>query len=105
MADPRRPFTLSQRDKKELRGRAQRLKPSVHLGRNGLTEPALSELDRALAKDLLIKVRLETDRATMKAWIPEIEAATGAVCVGIVGFTAAFYRHSKQEKAASVSAS
>ena len=59
---------LSQAEKKELRGIAQRLKPHVHLGKHGLTDSVLAEIETALTKNGLIKVRFDADRASIQAY-------------------------------------
>ena len=50
-----KPLTSSQR--KRLRGLAHDLKPLVHLGKAGLTDAALAQIDKELADHELIKVR------------------------------------------------
>ena len=50
----------------ELRGRAQQLRPSVQVGKDGITAAIIDELSRQLKKNKLVKVRLlssfEADR-------------------------------------------
>ena len=50
-----KPLTSSQR--KRLRGLAHDLHPLVHLGKAGLTDAALAQIDKELADHELIKVR------------------------------------------------
>lgn len=85
-------ITLGGAEKKKLRGRAQLLDAKIAVGRNGISAGTLKALDALLGRDALVKVRFAEGRAAMKARIAEIEAATGALCVGSVGRTAAFYR-------------
>lgn len=87
---------LSQKDKKKLRGIAQRLKPSVRVGKQGLSDSNLVEIEKALTKSELIKIRFEGDRSARSSQIPELESKTSSVCVAQVGFTAAFYRTNPQ---------
>ena len=47
---------LTNAEKKELRGIAQRLKPHVFVGKQGLTENVLKEIDTAFLKNGLIKM-------------------------------------------------
>jgi len=84
--------SLSSREKKELRGAAQRMKALVHIGKQGLSETVLAELDRALARDCLVKVRFDVGRGELQALCDQIAKATGSHCVGGVGRTASFYR-------------
>ena len=83
---------LSGAEKKKLRGRAQLLDAKISVGRNGVTAETLRALTALLGKEPLVKVRFAEGRAEMKARIAELEAGTGAVCVGHVGRTASFFR-------------
>lgn len=84
--------SLTGAQKKELRGIAQRLKPHVHLGRQGLSETVLKEVDTALLKNGLIKVRFEAERAAMQDYITEISDKLGCEYVGGVGKVGVFFR-------------
>jgi RNA-binding protein len=42
----------------ELRGKAQSLKPTVYVGRGGVSEDIVIELDNQLKKNKLVKVKL-----------------------------------------------
>jgi RNA-binding protein len=50
----------------ELRGKAQRLRPTVHVGKEGITPAIIDELVLQLKKNRLVKVKLlssfESDR-------------------------------------------
>ncbi len=83
---------LTAAEKKELRGIAQRLKPHVHLGKLGLSEPVLAEIETALNKNGLIKIRFEADREGVKALCREIPEKTGSEFIGSVGKTGVFFR-------------
>lgn len=83
---------LTSAEKKKLRGMAQRLKPLVHIGKHGLTDSVLAEIETALTKNGLIKIRFEGDREGIKTLGAEIPKKTGCECVGSVGKTAVFFR-------------
>ena len=53
-------------EKKELRGIGQRLKPHLHIGKNGLSATASKEIDKALLNNGLIKIRFKADREVIK---------------------------------------
>lgn len=92
---------LSSRQKKFLRGMAHSLRPLVHVGKEGLTEGLLAELDRALADHELIKVRYQEgpDRDEKAALAAAIESGLGCVEVGRVGHVAVLFRpHPDPEK-------
>ncbi|MEM7791710.1 MAG: YhbY family RNA-binding protein [Verrucomicrobiota bacterium] len=83
---------LSSAEKKELRGIAQRLKPHVHLGKHGLSETVLNEIDTALAKNGLIKIRFDSDRSSINDWNSQIPEKLGCEYVGSVGKVGIFFR-------------
>ncbi len=83
---------LSSKEKSELRGYAQRLKPALHVGKNGLAESVVAELRKAFDKDELIKIAFKAERAEMETMCAEIETLTESQCVGGVGKKRSFYR-------------
>jgi RNA-binding protein len=83
---------LTSAEKKELRGLAQRLKAKIHIGKNGLTETVLAELETALTKNGLIKIRFETDRSTIQTYSSAITEKLGCEYIGGVGKTGVFFR-------------
>ncbi|MDQ8195365.1 YhbY family RNA-binding protein [Coraliomargarita sp. SDUM461004] len=83
---------LTSAEKKELRGIGQRLKPHVHIGKQGLSETVEAELQTALNKNGLIKVRFEAERDTIKAYCTEIPSKLDCEYVGGVGKTGIFFR-------------
>ncbi|GAB4276361.1 MAG: hypothetical protein Tsb0018_07460 [Opitutales bacterium] len=90
--------TLSQADKKKLRGIAQRMKPTVSVGKQGLTETLLQEMERAFDRDGLVKVRFNVSREPMHALCEEIVNRLHCERTGHVGKTASFYRTPKEAK-------
>ena len=88
---------LTSAEKKELRGIAQRLKPHVHVGKQGLSETVLAEIEMALTKNGLIKIRFESDRANMRTFTQEIADKLGCQSVGGVGKTGVFFRDMPEE--------
>lgn len=83
---------LTSAEKKELRGLAQRLKPHLHVGKQGLSETVFKEIETALTKNGLIKIRFEADRAAIQGHCAEIPERLGCEYVGGVGKTAIFFR-------------
>jgi RNA-binding protein len=90
-------LTSSQRA--QLRGMAMRLKPVLSIGKQGLTETALKELELALKRDELVKVRVAApDREVRAALFEDIASRSGAALCGAIGGTASFYRPSPERK-------
>ncbi len=84
---------LSAAAKRELRARAQRLRPTVIVGAAGLSPPLLAEAARALEDHELVKVRFaETDRDAFRAAAARLASQLDAELVQTVGRVAVLYR-------------
>ena len=83
---------LSSAEKKELRGLAQRLKPHIHIGKQGLSKTVLTEVETALIKNGLIKVRFESNRFVIQKYSSEIQEKLGCECIECVGKVCVFFR-------------
>ncbi len=79
-------------EKTALRARAQTLKPTLHVGRSGITPALIKELDTALKKTDLVKVRFTEGRETLRTQCDELALGTKSECTGGIGRVAAFYR-------------
>jgi len=88
---------LSSAEKKELRGIGQRLKPHVNVGKQGMSENVCKEIDTALIKNGLIKIRFEADRTSIKDYCIRIAEKFSCEHVGSVGKTAVFFREMPAE--------
>jgi RNA-binding protein len=75
-----------------LRGMANRMKPIVHIGKNGLNDAVLSAINEALDGHELIKVRFLEFKDQKKELCADIEAACFCEMVGLIGHIALFYR-------------
>lgn len=84
---------LTERQKKYLRTLAHSKKPVVLTGAAGVTEALLAEVDVALTRHELIKIRVNAaDREERQAMIEAISGNTGAELVQRVGHVAVLYR-------------
>ena len=88
---------LTSAEKKELRGIGQRLKPHLHIGKQGLSITASKEIDRALLKNGLIKIRFEADREVIKNYCNDIPERLDCEYIGGVGRTGIFFRDMPEE--------
>jgi len=77
---------------RELKARAQRLKPLVSLGRNGMDAPFLVGLEQALDHHGLVKVKLQAFKEQKKEYFRKLADATGSRVVLAVGHTVSLYR-------------
>ncbi|MBF0423200.1 MAG: ribosome assembly RNA-binding protein YhbY [Magnetococcales bacterium] len=78
--------------RKYLRGLAHPLKPMVMVGHEGVTDPVLAEVERALEDHELIKIRFNDFKEEKKQLCDAIIARSGAVMAGMIGHVAILYR-------------
>lgn len=78
--------------RKWLRGMAHNLKPVVQIGRNGLSEGTLREIDHALDSHELIKVQAAAPKEEKQELARQIEKELGAEAVGLIGHVLILYR-------------
>lgn len=85
------PLTGHQR--RYLRSLAHPLKPVVQVGRAGLTEPVVAEIQGALEHHELIKIKVGRDCPTELAELAElIERQTGARVAELIGHVVIAYK-------------
>ena len=86
-------MTLSNDDKKHLRGIGHGLKPIVTVAGNGLSENVLAELNRALDDHELIKVKFVfEDRNDKKTVMADLCVQTHANLIQTIGHVALICR-------------
>jgi len=78
--------------RKWLRGQAHALRPVVQIGRQGLSDGALREIDAALDAHELIKVQALVDRDEKREVADRIAAALAAEVVGSIGHILILFR-------------
>ncbi len=78
-------------DKKKmiyLRARAQRLRPTIHVGKDGVTQAVADELLRQLKKNKLVKVRLlQSSEGDCAETATRLAAMSSSVLVEVRGRT------------------
>lgn len=77
---------------RELKARAQKLKPVIHIGHEGITDALVAALDTALADHGLVKVRFTALRDARKQLAADLASKAGARIVLQVGHTVSLYR-------------
>jgi len=86
-------MTLSNDDKKHLRGIGHKLKPVVTIADKGLTDNVMAELNRALNDHELIKVKISlSDREAKKATIEQACQRLKAELVQTIGHIILLYK-------------
>jgi RNA-binding protein len=85
--------SLSERQRKHLRGLAHALRPVSRLGSAGVTDAFLAEFEAALAHHELVKLKVNAaTRAERNAAIEAVAARTGATLIARIGNVAVLYR-------------
>jgi len=92
-------MSLTQSQRKFLRGRGHDLKPIVFVGGAGLTGPVLAELDGALEHHELIKVRVRVgDRERRDTLFEELLDESKSTLLQRTGNVALLYRQAEKPK-------
>jgi len=87
------PVELTAKERARLKALAHALEPNVSVGNAGLTKAVIAEVERALAKRELIKVKIQVDDRELRKQIgDEIGAATDAAVVHRVGKIVILFR-------------
>jgi RNA-binding protein len=83
---------LSNREVRELKARAQRLKPMLKVGKDGLSPAFLKAVDDALAHHELVKVKFDEFKEQKKELGPKLATSTSANLVMQVGHVVVLFR-------------
>ncbi len=90
---------LNGKQKKYLRGLAHNLDPVVFIGKQGITDPLLLAVEKAIEDHELIKVKFQSFKEEKKEMAEKLADLSGTVLCGLVGNIAILYRqHAKEEK-------
>jgi RNA-binding protein len=92
-------MTMTGKERAELRSECNRLRPTVHVGTEGLSNTLTEALDDALRTRELVKVQLnKTADMTAKEAARELAGRVRAEVIQTIGKTATFYRKNPQLK-------
>jgi RNA-binding protein len=80
-----------------LRGLAHRLNPVVQIGKHGVSDEAVAEIDQALTDHELIKIRFNEFKEDKKNLSAGIADRSGSELVGMIGNVAIFYRENPEK--------
>ncbi len=90
-------MTLTNAQKKHLRGLTHDLDPVVMVAAKGLSDNVLAEIEQALNHHELVKIKLRGEREDRLRWIERIGDATGAELVHRIGQVACFFRRNPEQ--------
>lgn len=92
-------MSLTEKQKRHLKGVAHSLKPVVMLGQSGLTDGVLAELGIALDHHELVKVKVSAgDRELRDQLIERLATSTQALLIQRIGNIAVLYRRNPKKK-------
>lgn len=90
---------LTNKQKSFLRGESNRLQPLVHIGKSGLTESVITQIEEALEAKELIKVTIlqncDQDKNEIAA---KLEEQVGIEVVQVIGKIVVLYKESVEKK-------
>lgn len=89
---------ITSKERKVLSGLGQKIDPVFQIGKNGLTETVLKEIDNALEARELIKLSvLKNNEISPRELVDEIAEKLGAEAVSCVGQKIVLYRRSSRK--------
>lgn len=92
---------LSNRERRELKARAQRLKPMLKVGKEGLSPAFLKAVDDALGHHELVKLKFDDFKEQKKELGPKLAGDVSAALIMQVGHVVVLFRRKPSlEKAA-----
>jgi RNA-binding protein len=83
---------LSNSQIRELKARAQRMKATIKVGKEGLSDKFIAALNAALQHHELLKVKFDDFKDQKKELAPEMAARSGSHLVTRVGNVAVLFR-------------
>jgi RNA-binding protein len=92
-------MSLTAKQRQYLKGLAHKRKPVVLVGEAGLTPAVLAEIEQALERHELLKIRLPAvERDERRAMVGDVCGNTGAEAVQEIGRMAVLYRRAKKPR-------
>ena len=91
-------LALTVTERLALKGRAHQLKPTVMIGKAGLTESVLKEIALTLKLHELIKIRVMADRPQREAMLTEICTQLNAAAIQHIGKILVIYQPNPEAK-------
>jgi len=80
----------------QLKAQAQTLKPTIRLGKSGLTPEFLAAFEEELERRELVKLRFEGFKDERKPLSRQLAEQSSSRLVQQVGYTAVYYRKAKR---------
>jgi RNA-binding protein len=93
-------LSLSQSEIRKLKARAQTLKASLHVGRQGLSPEFIAALDEMLKHHDLLKVKFDEFKEQRHELAQQLAEQTGSCLVTVIGHVAVLHRPKPTEEVA-----
>jgi RNA-binding protein len=88
---------LTSDQKRALKKKAHSLDPLIQVGKNGVTDGVIANIDKALSDHTLIKVKYINHKPEKRELTETITSRTGSALIDLIGNTAILYRESPKE--------
>ena len=89
---------INSKQRSKLRSLAHHIKPSVYIGKSGLTDGAFESIDQSLESHELIKVKFNESKESKKDLISSAEDKLSAFIVGSIGNTLIIFRPNEDQE-------
>ncbi len=83
---------MNKEDRRILVRDAQKLSAIVHIGKNGVSDEVLRQIDEAIAHHELLKVKLYGQKELIREVATEVSEKLNIHLIEVRGFTAVFYK-------------
>lgn len=83
---------INSKQRSKLRSFAHHIKPSIYIGKSGLTDGVYSSISESLDSQELIKVKFNENKDLKKKLISDSELKLSASVVGSIGNTVIIYK-------------
>ena len=87
---------ISSKQRSKLRSLAHHIKPSVYIGKSGLTDGVYASISESLDSQELIKVKFNENKELKKKLISDSESILSASVVGSIGNTVIIYKPNEE---------
>ena len=88
---------INSKQRSKLRSLAHHIKPSVYIGKSGLTEGVYTSISESLETHELIKVKFNESKELRSDLVDNSEGKLSASVVGSIGNTIILYRENEDQ--------
>ena len=89
---------ITTKQRASLRALAQKIQPSMQIGKEGLKPESVTQIEEMLEAKELVKIRvLKNSEEDIKALANALAYEIGAECVQVIGSVFVFYRYSHKK--------